>query len=778
MPIRRLGRFASWPGLTHFVRPGRCATVYDGTVFRKRRYAPVIDGYSADSTADLPINVSDEPQSETLGFLALASVGLGFVLILISLTAAVGDLSRANLSLLSVILMFSAWAAWTIRQRGIALAGTVLSGGFALALAVILRITSDTQFAFLFALVVIAAAAMSGPRHGFLWAFITTCLTALAIPPSTGETVSPSVLVTSFLVWGIALIAWQGFRSANNSARWAWTSYSDSLRLSHELRVRQGELTRLSKSLNEACERLELQNSELERARAAANKARHAKSEFAAYISHELRTPLNLIIGFSEMMTIAPQSYGKEALPATYRGDIEAVYRNACHLSSLVDDVLDLSQIEAGRIGLHKERVALTQVIDEALSAVTSLFNGKALSLSVDLPAQPVIVQADRTRIRQVLINILTNAARYTERGGVQINARLGENDVVLSVTDTGPGIPPDEIPHMFEEYHHIDRVSQRRGGHGLGLAISKRIIEFHGGSMWVQSELGLGTTLAFSLPVCASVVAVPLRPEWETWAFAPRIARPTQPTVLLIDPDGMSARTLPRYLDEYSVRVVGDLKEARLVAKSCQPHAVIVTAPTDELAWLELCAARASFRDLPVAAYTIRDHRILARDLGVAEYLTKPVSTDQIRRALDRLGRTCREVVIVEDDPEMLALLRRVIRSISRRFRIREASNGADGLRLIRELPPDVVFLDLMMPERDGYEVVGDMRSDLRLREVPVIVITAYGREDESTVSPTLTITRARGITMREFARCLVAAVGESEIPEPARRQDSAPVR
>jgi signal transduction histidine kinase len=231
---------------------------------------------------------------------------------------------------------------------------------------------------------------------------------------------------------------------------WAWTSYERAERLMEEARARQAELARLSKSLNETCYQLELANHELERARRAAETAQRVKAEFATAISHELRTPLNLIIGFSEMMVIAPHTYEGETLPEAYRGDVQAIYRAACHLSGLVDDVLDLAEVEAHRMALEKEWVELAVVVDEAVATVVTLVKDRGLSLTTEVPPDLPPLYADRTQVRQVLINLLTNAARFTSIGGATVRARVDDRDVEIAVADSGAGIPPEEVPSLF----------------------------------------------------------------------------------------------------------------------------------------------------------------------------------------------------------------------------------------------------------------------------------------------------------------------------------------
>jgi len=229
---------------------------------------------------------------------------------------------------------------------------------------------------------------------------------------------------------------------------------------------------------------------------------RRAKEEFVANVSHELRTPLNMIIGFSEMIPELAHVYGV-ALPPALLSDIAAIRRNSQHLARLVDDVLDLSQVDAGRMALRKEWTSLREIVDEAILAVRALFESKGLSVETQIPSDLPEAFCDSTRIRQVMLNLLSNAGRYVKRGGVQVRVRQEQNELMVTVTDTGPGIAPADQQRLFQPFQQLESsLRHRSGGSGLGLTISKRFVEMHGGKMWLESQVGVGTTFGFSLPV------------------------------------------------------------------------------------------------------------------------------------------------------------------------------------------------------------------------------------------------------------------------------------
>jgi CheY-like chemotaxis protein/nitrogen-specific signal transduction histidine kinase len=520
--------------------------------------------------------------------------------------------------------------------------------------------------------------------------------------------------------------------------------------------------------LNAAYQRLEQLNLELARARRQAERARRLKSEFAAAISHELRTPLNLIIAFSEMMVSEPRAYGGQILPDAYRGDVEAIYRNACHLSNLVDDVLDLSQIDADRMALQKERVHLAPIVDEAAAIVARLFAAKGLALQLAVPLDLPLVNADRTRLRQVLINLLNNAARFTSGGGVTVRARVQGADVVIAVEDTGIGIAPEHLATVFEEFRQVHVLGERRVvGSGLGLAVSKRFVELHGGSMWVESRLGQGSTFYFSVPSCENVIAVAGYPVDPRLVLASPSSGRAEPIVLVIDHQGEAGRLFQRYLDGFRVVVAESSEGARRIAAENPVQAAVLVSDHGPPDWNVLRHVGELLPGIPVAICALRGRKLTARDLGVAECLLKPISREQVRRALRRLGRHVRTVLVVDDDPEMVHLLARLITLSSRHYIAWEARSGAEALALLETSRPDALFVDLVMPEMSGDELLRRVRARPGLEELPVVLVTGHGIEDEAVTSEFLGVIQSGGFSVRESLRWLRSSLEAVHRPQ-----------
>ncbi|MGH7861292.1 MAG: sensor histidine kinase, partial [Candidatus Dormibacteraceae bacterium] len=399
----------------------------------------------------------------------VATIGVGPSYLALALTAVVGLADRSL-------------------RAGLALASVVLTAGLVGVIVLAELIVPDAPTAAALCVPILVATVLLGTWAG--GATLAAGGAAVAyVALRVGAMPASAVVMLTFglgaLVLAGAVVLWHSFYTVLD---WSWASYVEAQQRGAELRQRQVELGRLNQSLVLAYEQIRQTSAQLERARQAAEEARRLKSEFAASVSHELRTPLNLIIGLSELMVVAPPSSAVD-LPEVYRADVEAIYRNACHISNLIDDVLDLSQIEARHMGLLKEWTSLDEIVTQATATVMTLFDNTGLELEVVIPADLPPLFVDPVRIRQILINLLNNAVRFTEEGGVAIGARVDGNQVVIEVRDTGTGIPPQDLPGVFLEFWRSGEPRRGRRGSGLGLAVSKRFAELHGGNMWVTSE-------------------------------------------------------------------------------------------------------------------------------------------------------------------------------------------------------------------------------------------------------------------------------------------------
>lgn len=707
------------------------------------------------------------------GAFALAAALLGTVFFK-EPVAGNSDLPGAEMALAVCV---PAVLAYMFRGRWPTLAAITLLVGLGADLLLALRLYPPDAVAPWLAPLVALATMLLGTRCGIAAAAASSAMVLLSptLAPGTGVHWGPNLLA---LAWTVLVISWMTTKPLQTALGWAWNGYERALAKTQELQASQGELAQALKGLSDACYRLEVANLELSRARQAADEARQTKARFAAFLSHELRLPLNVITGFSEMMVMSPESYGSQPLPPAYRGDIEAVYRAAYHLSELVDDVLDLSEIDAHRMGLEKAWISLADVVDQAKQATVGMFEGKGLSLRVEVPPILPLVYADRTRIRQVILNFLRNAARYTDVGGVTLSVSVQDDaGVVVAVADTGIGIAPEDLPRVFEEFAQLDAAGKRRlGGTGLGVTISKRFVEMHGGTVWVESDLGRGSTFSFSLPRTDNVAAASVREPWETWArVMPVGGQQPGPTVAVLGHDRRAIRLLQRYLDGYQVLAVPSLDDLATLADRQSIDTVIVTE-----AWggceSDLggeVAARVPL--VPVVACSMHTSESIASSLGVAGYLVKPVDRERIGAALASVGGVER-VLVVDDDPLMTRLLATMVRSILPDCQVFASLDGGEALDLIRAQRPQLVLLDLMMPRVDGYEVIRQLHGSPEYGDPAVIVVTGADAVDEELTAVISLVTRGDGLRGEEFVRCLQATLDSlRSSPDPARERRAA---
>jgi signal transduction histidine kinase/CheY-like chemotaxis protein len=701
-------------------------------------YDGLRDAYHTDASLD-------DLRQGSLSLLLVASIVCAAVIGLASLPAPMIDLTRAWA--IAVGLCATAALSDFARMGGLRRGSAVAIGGLLVVATGAVFLYEDLiPVSGSYALVALAASVLLGWRWGAVTGLASTIIIPVIVTLSPHAIALPEAAFAASLVWGSVGLAWLLSRPTQLALDWSWHSYVQALEKTEELREHQAELARLSKSLTETCERLELLNLELERARRGAEDARRLKTDFAAAVSHELRTPLNLIIGFSEMLI---RHLGAKSQIMVSSEELETIYRNATHISSMIDDILDLAQLEVHRMALHRQRASLPSIVAEATSAMASLFDRAGLYMKDELAPDLPEVLVDRTRVRQILINLLSNAVRSTETGGICIGARVDGGSVVVTVADTGVGIPPANLPRLFDDFSRVDGSGARRGRSGLGLAVSKRFAELHGGNMWVESKPGKGSVFYFSLPVCD--IVVPVAPERD-WARLVGHPQAQEWTVVVVGRNPEGARIFQRYLDGCQVLTADDVAGAERLSREQPIHTLVLVDSTPPA---EIPRLQGPAGELPVIVCPLRT---LATRLepGVAECLVKPVTHQQVEDALGRLGGGIRKVLIVDDDLEMLSMLTEMAKTAPRRYSVTTAVDGAGGLAILRDEQIDAVLLDLLMPEMDGYQVLESMISDPRLSRIPVIVVTARGQHSEVVRAEEIRIHRSDGFGVGETADCI----------------------
>jgi signal transduction histidine kinase/CheY-like chemotaxis protein len=564
-----------------------------------------------------------------------------------------------------------------------------------------------------------------------------------------------------------------------------FTYYQRAHALLEEAREHRLALSEANRELEEAYAQLSRLYELLRASRMEAEAARRAKEEFVANVSHELRTPLNMIIGFSEMIVQSPTAYGPK-LPRPLLSDIGVIHRNAKHLAQLINDVLDLSQIEAGRFSLNREWTDLSRVIEEAAQAVVPLYQAKGLYLKVELPESLPLVYCDRLRTRQVILNLLSNAGRFTQTGGATVKARVDEKRVVISVSDTGPGIRQEDLEKIFEPFRQLDGSTRRvHGGSGLGLSISKRLVELHKGEMWVESEPGVGTSFSFSLPLQPEVsldgdgASDALRWVNPYTTHEPRIRRRVRlpkpkPRLLIMERDGVLDHQARALFEDVEIIKVENLEELRAELKENPPEVLLVNdAGIMEDRGLIRRMLDLSDRTVVVSCY-IPGKAEACEHLNVVEYLVKPVTREELLEAAQRIAPPSGCLLVVEDDVTMARLIARQLRSAGRGYRILRASDGEQALEFMRSRQPDAVFLDLGLPDQDGYQVLAEKNADPKIRHIPVVIVSARDPWGEPVVANRLRVELPGGLSTRDILMCTMGisqalSVHSSPLPEPS---------
>ena len=457
--------------------------------------------------------------------------------------------------------------------------------------------------------------------------------------------------------------------------------------------------------------------------------ASQAKSDFLASMSHELRTPLSAILGFSDLMREEPRDGDSVRVPIEW---IEHVHRGGEHLLALINDVLDLAKVEAGRLDLQFEPIDLATAVAESVNGLRPLAERK--SLTIESHVSPITLVADRGRIRQVLYNLLSNAIKFTPPDGkVSVDGAVIDGRLHLSVTDTGVGIAPDDLGTVFEEFRQVGDFAERQEGTGLGLALSRRLVEAHGGRIELESTVGAGSTFTIVLPLS------PTTPVTERTRDVSPLAAATngtsgRPSVLVIEDDSSAVRLLREYLEPvgYDVRVATDGEAGLIAARAERPAAVLLDILLPGIdGWEVLRRMRNDpvLRDVPVVILTVVDERDVGLALGAVDYLVKPVSRDALLACLGRhaappSGDHRVKVLAVDDDPTALALIMGALEPEG--FEVVLSDGGRDALDRAHDVMPDVVVCDLMMPDVDGFEVVAGLKGDPRTADVPILVYTA----------------------------------------------------
>ncbi|RDL43667.1 hypothetical protein DN730_13045 [Marinomonas piezotolerans] len=453
-----------------------------------------------------------------------------------------------------------------------------------------------------------------------------------------------------------------------------------------------------------------------EAARDEAEKASAVKSEFLAKMSHELRTPLNAVIGLSEMMHEDAKEFGDD----DYVEPLERVIRASKHLLNLINEILDISKIEAGKMELHLEGADLDALVAEVVETAEPLAADKSLDFIIDKP-ELGSAEVDPTRFKQVLFNLVSNAIKFTDTGAVSLKAVLDDSRLRVSIEDTGAGMSEEQVSTLFQEFVQLDSKSNRKHeGTGLGLAISRKFAQMMGGDISVSSEVGVGSIFTFSMPIQRPTDVNDLHDD-----SAVEIK-----SLLLIDDDPTSVELIKKYIPS-NVEVIVALNGVQALSLARQHQVDLITLDVEMPllnGWDTLAALRAdkTLADIPVVIISVSEERERAFSMGATDYLVKPIKPNDIERILPRLNSTSHKtlsVLLVDDSEEIRISSRKLFERLG--VTVFEAGNGEEALEKLSEHKPDFMILDLMMPKMDGFELLQKIRGGV-CQDLDVYIMSA----------------------------------------------------
>ncbi len=516
----------------------------------------------------------------------------------------------------------------------------------------------------------------------------------------------------------------------------------------------EDEIGRLIDGFNEMLGQIQTRDEELREARDKAEQANRSKSVFLANMSHELRTPLTAIIGYSEIL----EDDAKEVGMNDFLPDLQKIKVAGKHLLGLINSILDLSKVEAGKMELFPENFAVKQLVDEVASTVLPLVEKNRNTLVVRCPVEIGNAHIDLTKTRQILFNLLSNAAKFTADGTVSLTVerRLdgGHDELIFRVDDTGIGMNEEQLSRLFKPFSQADAGTARNyGGTGLGLALSRRFCQLMGGQLEVASELGKGSIFTLTLPAKSgsgkrpqSVHQLLESGEWShslaqgaskkpAKSASANHLSPDAPLVLVVDDDLTVHDLLEELLGREGFRVAKALTgdQGLALAKKLKPAIITLDVYMPELdGWTVLGALKADpeLASTPVIMISVADHKKQGYALG-AEYLTKPIDRDQLAKLLAKYRGSGPAPLglVVDDEPPVRALLRQLLEGQG--WAVMEAENGVAALRQVGERVPTLILLDLLMPELDGFGFLAQLRKNSAWREIPVVVLTAMDLGD-----------------------------------------------
>ncbi|MFD0680335.1 MULTISPECIES: response regulator [unclassified Paenibacillus] len=504
-------------------------------------------------------------------------------------------------------------------------------------------------------------------------------------------------------------------------------SYKDS-----EIQQKTDEIYIINQELRQLNEHLEElvaeRTAQLEKAHDEAINANKIKSQFLANMSHELRTPLNAIIGYSEML----KEEAEELNEPTFVDDLGKISKAGNHLLALINDILDISKIEAGKMEIHLETYELSELIQDVMMTVTPLIEGNGNQ--VETRCEKGNITTDVTKLRQILINLLSNASKFTKSGHIDFDifpqARGDEAGYCFRVKDTGIGMTQEQLDKLFQPFTQADSSTTRKyGGTGLGLAISQRFCNIMGGDIRVESEFGAGSTFICWIPTTPKEQEAATATSAETELV--NVEKDSKVSVLLIDDEPFNKQLMERYLSKegWTMAFAESGQEGLLLARKLRPQVICLDILMPSMdGWSVLSALKSDpeLADIPVVIWSMTNDKKLGYALGASEFLTKPVQRERLIDVMQKYvpQHTNHSILVIEDDTTTSELMTKLLHKEG--YRVTQAGNGRLALECMEKEVPTLILLDLMMPEMDGFQFIEELRRQVVWSAVPIVVLTA----------------------------------------------------
>ncbi|PKO12485.1 MAG: hypothetical protein CVU39_23655 [Chloroflexi bacterium HGW-Chloroflexi-10] len=516
--------------------------------------------------------------------------------------------------------------------------------------------------------------------------------------------------------------------------------YYEARRRLQETREHRAEISRMLKEQSQSNYQLKQMNRMLEQARGRAEEAREDRDRFAMAVSHELRSPLNFIIGFSDLMVNAPETYAEtKNWPLGLYDDVQEIYKSSKHLLGLINDILDLGKMDARRMPIFRERVKPQTILDEISELVSTQIRQKGLEFCLVCEEQLPFIYVDRTRIRQVLLNIITNSMRFTKEGKIEIQVQIKTpEEIEFIIQDTGPGIAKEDLEKIFEEFRQVGQENwSREKSTGLGLSISKRFVELHGGTMVVESEPGMGTTIRITLPLMEPFQSILDQRddlgEGGEQRVASLQARSQSDVVIFCTTDKIQGKMVGQSLVEHEVVVAESFDQLKTLVSSIFPAAIIIDEAIFQQGNVQEYLKTLPYH-LPVISFLFAGipNRSVSLPFGVFRYLVKPVSRERLINTVQAIGKDVQNLLLVDDDPTMVRLFTQAIKSAQQNGQFLGNINfipvysGTEAIRVLESQAVDAVLLDLDLPDIHGIQVLAEIKKNPQLDLIPVIIISA----------------------------------------------------